>query len=449
MNELLLGFSLVLVVAQCVLPLRFAFIPLLIAACHTPHHAALLGQFTAVRLVLMTGLFRAAMSGLLTWNPRQPLDIMIAAWSGFALLSAVGHSTGNPFLYRAGMVFNVLGTYLYIRAYLREPADFHRMVRATVVVLVPLAILLVIEAWTRRNAYFELGARFAEAIIREERNRATGPFGTPILAGTLGAVCFPLFLTLWNRQRKLAWLGGAACIATVVASASSGPIGTLLLGSGAMYLWRWRSTLSQIRLLILAALLVLQLFRERSLWYLISLIDFVGGSTGWHRSRLLDVATSNIGEWWLFGTDYTRHWMPYGLPTDPNNCDLTSYYVHLGVLGGLPLLLTLLAMFWSSFRQLGRTMRSLRLAGSPEEFTLWCAGSALFAHALTFFTISYFDQVYVFFYALVASVPCLAAARYVRPEIVDVPAQAPPARDIARVLTPTRPLAQVFEPRRS
>jgi hypothetical protein len=421
MNGPLLVLSLLLVFAQFALPRRLAFVPLLIAACHTPYYATIGGQFSAVRLVLLAGLIRATCTGLLDWHPRKPLDLLMAVWSGIALLSALGHETGNPLTYRAGLVLNVLGTFLYGRAYLREHADFVQLIRATAIVLIPLAAFLTLEAATGANSYAAIGSRFSFAITRDDQNRAMGPFGTPILAGTIGAVCFPLFVALWHQYRRTAFLGIVSSFAIISASASSGPIGTFLLGTGALFLWRWRTSLGKVKLAALALIAVIQLFRERSVLYLIAIIDFVGGSTGWHRSRLLESSLEHLEEWWFMGTDYTRHWMPYGLPSVPEHCDLTSYYVHLGVIGGLPLTLTLIALVFRSFNLLGRRIRAMRAVDAPEELLLWCAGCTLFAHAITFFTISYFDQLYVFFYLLLAAVPCL-----MRPTAAEIRSTPPP-----------------------
>lgn len=407
MNALLLIFSFALVIAQFALPRRYAFLPLLVAACHTPYYATIGGQFSAVRLVLLAGLIRAGASGLIDWNPRKPLDLVMAIWSLIALLSALGHESGNPFTYRAGLVLNVFGTYLYGRSYLREPGDFIQLARLAAIVLIPLAAFLTLEAITGANSYSGIGSRFSFAITRDDQNRAMGPFGTPILAGTVGAVCFPLFVALWRDYRRTAFLGMVAAFAIIGASASSGPIGTFLLGAGALFLWRWRASLGKVKLAAVAFVVFIQFFRERSVWYLIALIDFVGGSTGWHRSRLLESSIEHLDEWWFMGTDFTRHWMPYGLPSVPEHCDLTSYYVHLGVIGGLPLTLTLIAIISRAFSLLGRRMRQMRVTDSPDELLLWCAGCTLFAHTITFFTISYFDQLYVFFYLLIAAVPCL------------------------------------------
>ena len=139
---------------------------------------------------------------------------------------------------------------------------------------------------------------------------------------------------------------------------------------------------------------IAQLFRERPIWYLIALVDFVGGSTGWHRSYLIDTAIDHISEWWLFGTDYTRHWMPYGLPSIPEHCDLTNYYIHLGVIGGLPLLICLCFIIYRTFRAL-----NILFNRGIDIFPVWCYTSLFITHSVAFLTISYFDQTFVLFYA--------------------------------------------------
>ena len=53
--------------------------------------------------------------------------------------------------------------------------------------------------------------------------RANGPFLHSILAGTVGAVCMPLAVLFWQRNRKLCLLGVLATGLIVVSSSSSGP----------------------------------------------------------------------------------------------------------------------------------------------------------------------------------------------------------------------------------
>jgi O-antigen ligase len=111
-----------------------------------------------------------------------------------------------------------------------------------------------------------------------------------------------------------------------------------------------------------------------------------------------------LGEWWLAGTDFTKHWMPTGVSWNPNHTDITNYYLHLGVIGGLPLMLTLVAIICLCFRNLLKHIGIVPGDDKPHEFTLWCLGTALFAHALSFVSISYFDQMYVLFYLLVGGI---------------------------------------------
>ena len=55
-------------------------------------------------------------------------------------------------------------------------------------------------------------------------------------------------------------------------------------------------------------------------------------------------------------------------------------------------MLCFIAILLKAFQMLGRQMLALREMEDPDEFILWCVGSALFAHCLTFLAIAYFDQ---------------------------------------------------------
>lgn len=409
MNGPLLLFAVTLVGLQFMLPRRWAFVPLLIAACHTGA-IQILGDFTIARLVIAAGLFRAVGAGMLRWEPRNSIDFWVGAIAGLALVSSVVPRTdvASPFMYKAGMIYNILGTYLYGRAYLRDLGAWRDFSKCLSCVLIPLALLMVVEGVTGKNQYSLIGARRAEVLVRNETTRSQGPFGGAILAGTAGGVSLPLMFPLWRSHRRLAAAGLGACIIIVMASGSSGPIASMLMGAGAVALWHWRSELRRILVGGLIMLTLMQLVKERPIWYLMALTDFVGGSTGWHRAKLIDASIEHIGEWWLTGTDYTRHWMPYGLPSVPQHTDLTNYYIHLGVLGGLPLLLCFVFLLVKSFRIIGRRIQEMRVNQDAGEFMLWCSGSALFAHSITFLSISYYDQMYVLFYLLIAAIPALA-----------------------------------------
>ena len=66
------------------------------------------------------------------------------------------------------------------------------------------------------NPYALLGCKaqyFAADLSRDGHVRSTATFGTPILAGTFGAVLLPVFIGLWmtDRRQRGAALLGAIC----------------------------------------------------------------------------------------------------------------------------------------------------------------------------------------------------------------------------------------------
>jgi len=240
--------------------------------------------------------------------------------------------------------------------------------------------------------------------------RAAGPFGHAILAGTAGAAAITLCYLLRHRDKWRFLAGTAACLVIVVASASSGPIMTAGAGLFALALWRWRSRLRWFQWGGVLAIAALHIIMKAPVWYLLARIDLAGGSTGWHRAELITAAVEHFDEWWLLGTDYTRHWIPYGVLWSTEQIDITNYYLKMGVIGGLALMLIFIAILFKAFQLLGAKMRSVRGDGTSAEFILWCVGATLFAHCVTFFAIGYFDQSYVFLFLLVGSVPGLTSA---------------------------------------
>jgi hypothetical protein len=230
--------------------------------------------------------------------------------------------------------------------------------------------------------------------MRSGKVRASGPFSHPILAGTVGATMFPLIMSIWQQFRRFAVFGLTACVMIVVCSGSSAPIVAMAAGICSLALWRWRLHIRLVKWGLIFAMLGLHMVMKAPVWDLISRIDFTGGSTGWHRSELITQAISHLGDWWFVGTDYTRDWMPYGITWSADHVDITNYYIKMGVIGGLPLLLGFIGIIGISFRQLGRKMTILQ-SNHGDVFMLWCVGSASFAHCINSLSVSYFDQTYV------------------------------------------------------
>jgi hypothetical protein len=400
-----------LAVAQIAVPRRLAFLPLLIAAYHFPN-MSILGMgafhFSITRLLIVVGLIRAVFSGNLVWSRRNPLDLIVAVWAGIAIISSLAHESEelNPWVFRMGLVFNVAGTYLCARAYIRDLEAFATFAKCLMPVLVLLAFFMMLEKATGRNPYALLGASEI-ATVRDGHVRAGGPFGHPILAGTAGASSLAIVLSLWRRKRPWAVAGAVACGLITFSSASSGPVMTLAFTLVALGFWRWRTKMRQIRWAVLILLICLHMVMKVPVWYLLGRIDITGSSTGFHRAELINSAIVHLNEWWFLGTDHTRHWMATGVSWSQNHTDITNHYLQMGVLGGLPLMFSFIAILVKAFQLLGRRMAELRRAHNTAEFVIWCVGATLFAHSMTFLSVAYFDQNTVLFCLAVGVVPAL------------------------------------------
>lgn len=405
---------LALVVAQSLLPRKWGFLPLAIAGLHLGN-VEVLPELTPARMLILIGLGRALAAGHFIWSSKSRLDWSLVFFGIFALLSAIGHKSDeyvpSPLNARAGLFFNAFGTYLYGRAYLPDIQAFRRYIYLLPLVLIPLGALLTVEKHTRVNLYYSLGGRSETSQAREDKIRAQGPFQHPILAGTAGATALPFSLILWRSGfHFMAAIGVVSCLSIVFACSSSGPLAAVGVTLAAICFWRWRNYVKHAIWGLVFLGLLYTIVKGRGPWFIMSSIDLVGGSTGWHRAELMNQGFFHLDEWWLCGTDYTRHWMASGMRWNPNHVDLTNYYLHLGVLGGLPLMLSVVAMLIIGFQMLFRRMTEMRVVGDADEFVLWCAAASLAAHAISFISISYFDQMYIFFYLHLGVIPGLVTS---------------------------------------
>jgi hypothetical protein len=182
----------------------------------------------------------------------------------------------------------------------------------------------------------------------------------------------------------------------------------LLASMGGMAFWKWRAHIRLVRRGAVVAIIVLAMVMNAPVWYLFDRLSNITGGTGWWRSFLIDQTISHFDEWWLFGTTYTLHWAPVGevIAADPNMMDITNHYVIQCVSGGLLKLLLFLAIIVVSFKTMGRWLK-FEGVGSSAGILVWGAGVSLFAHSLSFVSTTYFDQIVVIWYWLLAVIACI------------------------------------------
>jgi hypothetical protein len=370
------------------------------------------------RMMLLVGLIRVVLRGETLIGGFNLIDKLVVGWSCWAIFASLFHDPERAGVISAcGNVFNLSMIYFLIRIWCTDLDEVRDIIIFVAFLLVPIALEMVMEKVTGRNLFSVLGGVPENVAMREGKLRAQGPFLHAILAGTVGATCVPLFIGLLSKYRIAAIVGIVAGVVMTFASASSGPVMSLLAGMGAVILWRYRKHLHKLRIAAVTTYLVLMVVMKQPPYYLISRIDISGGSTGWHRSFLIEQTFNHLSEWWLFGTDITRHWMPMqGIASDPQHTDITNYYIGFGVFAGLPSMLVIIAILLIAFSWVGRILTSWGDINPQRNFMIFCFGASLFSHAATSISVAYFDQSMLFFWLTVAVISSTHAIALSSPE---------------------------------
>ena len=335
----------------------------------------------------------------------NPLDRFMVCWGIWAALSSFFHQSGVV-ITRLGEICDDLGVYFIFRTLIREEADLIRIFKIICVVLIPIAILMLMEKKTGTN-YFSLIYGGPGAVYRHGHFRARGPYAHAILSGTIGAVCFPMALYLWRQDRLIAVLGMAASMGIVFAAGSSGPICALMVIILALVLWVARNHTRLMRWALVMTLFALNFIMKDPVYYLVARIDLTGGSTGWFRAALIDGAIRHLGQWWLMGTDYTRDWMPTGVYWNTSNTDITDHFILMGVWGGLPLMFLFIGVVYAGFAGVGRVFKEDD--DKHRQFLAWTLGAILLGHTINFLSVSYYGQSVMFLYILFAAIGSLSS----------------------------------------
>lgn len=434
MNGLGIAFTAVNGLLLLILPRRFAIVPLLLAAAYMPREQDIIiasAHFSVLRLLVLVGALRVILRGERLGGGLNGLDMAMLAWAAYLLLTSVFH-TSDALMFRSGVVWSDLGCYLLLRCFIRDADDVKQAFRIACVLLLPLALLMLHEKLSAQNLFGLLFGDSSSAVIRDDRVRARGPFASPILAGTVGATLLPLALYLWTTGRRgPAFVGLFSSLTIVVAATASGPLVMVASSVFALMLWPLRAALRLMRWLAVSLLLVLHMVMNDPVYFLMARIDFTGGSRGWHRAQLIRQALEHLDEWWAVGTDYTRHWMPTGIPANAAHTDITNHFLAMGVMGGLLLVLIYILVVRAAFRIVGEAIAGGDLKTKPRRLLAWCLGTALFAHVVNFLSISLFDQSAVFFLLILACIGALAAQEEPEPMSRSV-ATLPPSRRTGR-----------------
>ncbi len=382
-------------------PIRTIPLVLLGIAVYIPNAQRIVlggADFAFLRLGVIVALTRLAATSRVTGFRIGPIDWLVFGGT-LAKLALMPATTGQLgiLVQQIGSAFDTLGMYIVARACFRSIEDLRRFAAESLLVCLPVALIFGIEAATGRNMLAVFGGVPYLTDVREGKLRCQGAFAHAILAGCFFVALLPLWLARWRGTSAGKWIavgGSALTLSIVYCCASSTPVAALLfVGAACITYPFWM----HLRLVWLAGLLlgtVLHFLMTHGIWHLIARIDFVGGSTGYHRFHLIDQAIKRLDEWWLAGTISTRHW-GWGLQ------DVTNQYILEGVRGGVWATLALVASILLAFRACGFWLRCLPRS-SADHLTVFGVGASIFAQMLIFLAVSYFGQTTMIWYLTIA-----------------------------------------------
>jgi len=406
--------AMVAVALVLVLPRRLAAAPLMVGILLSPvsdSGEAWMLHFNVLRILVAAGWLRITIRGEKIPAHLNRLDWMLIGWAVCIAITGLLHKpVGQASVLRAGLLYDSLGLYFLLRVFLRDFEDLRPLAMSVVAATIAIAVAMLWESSTGRSLFYWGSETLQDSDVRVGHVRAQGPFLHAILAGTVGALCWPLILPFWRKAPLLGPIGIAAAVSMVFTSRSSGPIMTATFVTLALLLWKAKPYLSLFRWGALLAIVCLDLVMRAPVYYLVARVDFTGSSTGAFRADLIHSAIEHVDEWWVAGTDRTRHWMPSGVGWNPEHTDITNQYIKMGVLGGMPTLLQFAGVLLVGFSCVGTALRGSAGAPVQQQFLIWCLGAILFGHAMTFITVNYFDQSLAVFIMTIASIGSAADA---------------------------------------
>jgi hypothetical protein len=399
-NPIGLAILLFCAVLLLTLPRRWALLPVVILSCFISYAQRIVIvslDFSFLRLLIVAGWIRIIMRNEYRSVQWTTLDSLMVWWTlaGIATYTILWGSFG-AFLNRCGNALDAAGVYFFIRVLVRDADDVERVAQIFMWLSIPVAVGFVIEWSTGHNPFGSFGGVPMITVTRGGKLRVQGAFAHPILAGCYWSVMLPLFGLAALRKKKLAYVAIPCSLLIIVASSSSTPVVSVIVGLVGVACYVFRANMRAIRLAIVGGICALALVMKAPVYALISRIDFTGSSTGFHRFTLIDQAVKRFQEWWLLGVRSTDQW-GYFL------YDVANQYVNEAVRGGLVTLALFVAMITFAFKYIGRLRWKAWAEGDkPGEMLAWALGVTLLMHLANFIGVAYFGQITVLWYLVLA-----------------------------------------------
>jgi hypothetical protein len=370
----------------------------------------------AIRFLELAGFIRVMARREFSFRNLTNLDkaliwLYIFKTTVFLLRSSTGQS------FAIGELVDAFLCYFTFRGLLQNMEDFQRFLRVFIFFLAPYVLLVVIESRTGHNPFAVLGGmEGGDRWMRHDRPRCFGSFRQPDTLGMFAASFIPLYIGMScvARERTRSLLGICFCLIIAWAANSGGPAAAVVTGLSSWGFWHFRMEMQKVRWGIVATFTALAFAMKAPVWFIFARVSNITGGDGWHRSHLIDVAYTNLGQWWFAGMpiEKTSGWFAYGLE-NLSQADITNQFISLGLASGLGAIVLLILIITRAFSNLGKALAVVRTGSTKaatDEFLLWGLGAVLVVHIVDWFGITYFDQMYVIWFMQLAAISSISAS---------------------------------------
>lgn len=392
-RELTIFIAIFLAILTIAIPRKYFLVPYILAACFVPTDQRVIVMdldFTVLRILVVAGVLRIFVRGeqrRIKWNK---FDQMVFAWvTCGAVVYVLQWMDAKSVINRLGVLFDVIGMYWLFRQKIRSWDDVKFVLTILAFGAVTLAPLVAFEWLTGRDPFIVLGK--VTTSVRSEWYRCQAAFPHAIMLGLFWATLVPVFIGLARAEPRkyLYWAATGASIFIICSTASTTPITVLFQVLLLVAAFRYRSY-GRLAIYCLVGLAVgLQAVMNHPVWHLVTYMNIIGGSTGWHRYNLIDQAVRHLDQWALLGIRDTSSW-GWGLG------DVTNQYVLEGVRGGVVTLLLFMLLLIVAVKTVGRY--SLCSMSVKQQWLAWCICVSLLGHCLSFVGVSYFGQIMMLLY---------------------------------------------------
>ncbi len=333
------------------------------------------------------------------------LDILVILWSISSVVAyTVQQQSTSALINRLGYMVDTTGMYFSFRFLIRDYDDVEVFFKAFAIAGFPVLFFFLLEKFTRFNVFSVLGGVPSVTAIREGKLRVQGAFAHPILAGCYWGALLPYYFSdLYINRRKI-FVNGMISIVFVILillTSSSTPVLGAAVGVSHILLFRYRSKYKYIPALMILVYFLLDSVMDRPVWHLLARIDIAGGSTGWHRFHLIDQAIRNFTQWALVGVRSIGSWNVWGN-------DITNQYILEAVRGGIFTLFLYFAIIWIGLKYgVSLTIKVVDKDLVNRAYVLWALCGMLLVHAVNFIGVSYFGQIIMLQYLILAMISSL------------------------------------------